>query len=562
MITALRKEHILSTLNNTRFHSLVLVVLLICLGVIYGSTLAVNHSEAEDSLNYLTITRDGSITELFHPHHLLYHIFNRGVYLLSGLVGFKGSPEIPMEINNVIAGLAGLVLIYALARRIGMSFQLSLVCMVVVASSYSYWWYSVEAETYLLPIPFILLSAYQFIAIAESRFEGIRFAALGLTLALATLFHQQHILLILTMPISIFIVWRRLRPDVALLTVTKGVAIMLMVSSVFIVVPYLLVATIVHEYRDLGSIIDWTRNYQKIGMYTPWRLSSPIKALVGIGRSIWGLHPIFRFNWFQDIFAHAFPNKLLVEEQFLAYHISITKVWVSLFTFGLSVLIAIGLIARLIFRLPNSPLGPQQVTAKNAFVALVVPLFIAYTVFNILWEPQNIEFWIAPLPFLVLTLTAWIVRPQWDLTGRVLTWIFVASLAMSNLVGSVLPQTNHSGDFWYEANRYLIDNTRVGDLVVIEGGYLPKAYLKFYSKATVFPTAGVDPGALLSKIEEHKSGRVLISSRVFDPLPQIRYQLESTVGVLPDKYLLAELADRLQLVNTNFYQTIWTYQSR
>jgi hypothetical protein len=545
---------------QARLHSLVLLVFLLGIGIIYGSTLAKNHSEAEDSLHYLAMTRDGSAPDLFHPHHLLFHVFNRGVYLLWCLIGFKGTPEIPMEMNNVVAGLAGLVLVYALARRIGMSFHLSLVCMAAVASSFAYWWYSVEAETYLLPVPFILLSAYQFIAIAESRFESKRFAGLGITLAFGTLFHQQHILLVLVMLLSIFIVWRHWRSDIALSTVTNGVVIMLVISGVFIIVPYLLAATMVHGYKDLGGILDWSRSYQKVGMYTPWALSSPVKSLAGIGRSIWGLNFIFKFSWFQEFIAHAFPNKLIIEEQFLANHMSITKVWFSLFTLGLSVLSAIGLVARLTFRLPKYALGAQRLIAKSAFIALVVPLLIAYLVFNTLWEPQNIEFWIAPLPFLLLVLTAWILQPQWDLTGRVLTWIFVASLATCNFIGSVLPQTNHSGDFWYEANRYLIDNTRIGDLVVIEGGYLPMYCLKFYCKATVFPAAGVDPGVLLSKIKEYRSGRVLISSRVFDPLPQIRYQLERTYEVLPDRRFLAELADRLQVVHTNFYQTIWIYQ--
>lgn len=77
-----------------------------------------------------------------------------------------------MEMNNVVAGLSGLVLVYALAKRIGMSFQLSLVCMAALASYDGFWWHGVEAETYLLAVPFILLSAYQLVTIAESRFEG------------------------------------------------------------------------------------------------------------------------------------------------------------------------------------------------------------------------------------------------------------------------------------------------------------------------------------------------------------------------------------------------------
>lgn len=562
MITTRKDEHTLLSINKTRVQSLALFVFLLAIGIIYASTLAVNHSEAEDSLNYLVITRDGSVIDLFHPHHLLFHIFNRGIYLLWGLVGFNGSPEVPMEMNNVVAGLAGLGLIYAIARRIGMSFQLSLASMVAVASSYSYWWYSVEAETYLLPIPFILLSAYQFIALVESQFEGKRFSGLGITLAMATLFHQQHVLLVLLMPISIFIMWLQLRRDIAFLTVVRDVAIMLGVSSVIIVVPYLLVATIVHGNLDLSSIIDWTRSYQKIGMYTPWALSSPIKAIVGMGRSIWGLNPIYKFSWFQDFFTQAFPLKLLIEEQFLASHMAIYQVWISLVSFGISVLMAIGLITRKILHSSKSSQATHPSNMKAAFIAFAVPLFIVYSVFNTLWEPQNIEFWIAPLPFLVLALAAWIVRSQWDLSGRVLTWIFVASLAIGNLVGSVLPQTSHDGDFWYQANRYLIDNTRPGDQVIVDGGYLPMSYLKFYSNATVIPAAGVNPGVLLLKIQEYKSGRMLISSRVFDPLPQIKYQLEHAVGVLPEKNLLTELADRLQVVSTNFYQTIWIYQSK
>ena len=552
--------HALSHHDDARSRALVLLVLLLSIGIIYGSTLAKNHSEAEDSLNYLTITRDGSLTRLFHPHHLLFHIVNRGVYLLWGSMGFRGSPELPMELNDVAAGLVGLALVYALARRIGLSFHLSLACMVAVAASFGYWWYSVEVETYLLPVPFILLSAYQFIALAESRFEKKRFVGLGLTLALGTLFHQQHVLLIPVMLLSVLIMWRRRRPDIAVSTVRNGVVTMLVTSGALIIMPYLLAATMVHGYRDFSSILDWTRSYQRIGLYTPWSLSSPIKSLAGIGRSIWGLHFIFKFTWFQRLSALAFPDKSLLEEQFLADHMSMIRVWFSLFALGLGVLSATGLLMRSILHSPKRAPGAQRSGAQAAFMALTLPLLLAYSVFNTLWEPQNIEFWVALLPFLFLVLVVWIVRSQWDRTGRTLTWVFVASMAICNLAGSVLPQTNLDGDFRYQADRYLIDNTRAGDLIVMDGSYLSLYTLKFYSEATVLSAADFGPDILLSKIQEHRGGRVLISSRVFDPLPQTKNELEHINDILPDGHLRTQLADRLRAVHTNFYQTIWVYQ--
>ena len=133
-------------------------------------------------------------------------------------------------------------------------------------------------------------------------------------------------------------------------------------------------------------------------------------------------------------------------------------------------------------------------------------------------------------------------------------------MAICNLAGSVLPQTNLDGDFRYQADRYLIDNTHAGDLIVMDGSYLSLYTLKFYSEATVLSAADFGPDILLSKIQEHRGGRVLISSRVFDPLPQTKNELEHINDILPDGHLRTQLADRLRAVHTNFYQTIWVYQ--
>lgn len=129
-----------------------------------------------------------------------------------------------------------------------------------------------------------------------------------------------------------------------------------------------------------------------------------------------------------------------------------TKILFTSFIFGLSVLCGIGLSVRLVLRVPRYAKGAQNIVARPSLIVLVVVVLIAYSVFNTLCEPQNIEFWIAPLPFMFMALAAWVVQPQWDLLGRMLAWAFDTWVAICNLVGSVLPQTDHNGDFWYQVN--------------------------------------------------------------------------------------------------------------
>lgn len=83
MITVRGNQRSLSTIDYARFHSLVLLVLLLGVGFIYGSTLAVNRGEAKDLLNYLKITPDGSVTDLLHPHHL-FSMFSTAAFICFG----------------------------------------------------------------------------------------------------------------------------------------------------------------------------------------------------------------------------------------------------------------------------------------------------------------------------------------------------------------------------------------------------------------------------------------------------------------------------------------------
>jgi len=104
-----------------------LTVILIAITIIYLLTLAVNHSEAEDSIFYiLGVSREETANiSIYYPHHVLFMTFNRIVYHLWLFLGYEGNAQLPIQINNVIASIAILFLIYLVARRLELSISRS-----------------------------------------------------------------------------------------------------------------------------------------------------------------------------------------------------------------------------------------------------------------------------------------------------------------------------------------------------------------------------------------------------------------------------------------------------
>jgi hypothetical protein len=130
--------------------------------VVYVATRAVNHTEAEDALNYLTTISQSPFRDQFHPNHLLYNAV--GFALFRGLqaLGYPGSAELPVQLLNIVAGVAALLLTFRLSQRLRVGRRYGLLLTLGVAFSYGFWWYSVEVESYVIPIVFILLSLQQF----------------------------------------------------------------------------------------------------------------------------------------------------------------------------------------------------------------------------------------------------------------------------------------------------------------------------------------------------------------------------------------------------------------
>ncbi len=529
---------IINKLNLLRYNEFFwLSLILIAITSLFLITLAMNHSEAEDSVRYIyEVTKVPSTLSLYDPNHILFNSFNRVVYDLWLFLGYQGNASLPMQINNVIAGIMTLFLVYLIARRLEMSVYFSLLCMGMVSMSYGFWRYSVEAETYILPLPFILLSAHRLMIIAESRFEYRHFFLLGLFMAMATLFHQQHVLLIFIAP---FAIGRRL----------NSLILFFFVSGAIIAAVYFPVGIFLAEQSELGEIIKWSQGKAVDGLWTPWAWTNPLKSIFGLLRSIWGTLFLFGFPWFDVLMAKLFPLKPLMEERLVAQSLSTWQLWLSLIMVAISSLCAVILTV-----LARIELNPRA----TGFLSFAVPMLCVYAIFNTLWEPLNIEFWIALLPFIYLVLMLFIrVTPFSTILGST----FVVALFIGNLLGSILPQTDRNTDYCYISNEYFIRHAQANDYIITGSGYMCSNYLYLYTDATLFDVTQIEGikhessiRKWINRILNHQPGRVLISSTVFDPPNMREINRRSYEKVIE---ALKPLRKSMKKVYADDFQIVW-----
>lgn len=565
----------ISKFNLSHSHQIGLSIILIAIASLFMMTLAVNHSEAEDSLQYIfAVTKEPSGLSLYHPNHILFNSFNYVVYQFWLFFGYQGDAGLPMQINNIIASLVVLFIVYLIAKRLEISVHLSLLCLGALSVSYGFWWYSVESETYILPLFFILLSAHRLMLLVDSHFEARHFFLLGLLTAMATLFHQQHVLLILLVPLAIFLIWRRIRSSISIGRLLRGMTVFFGVAGAIIATVYFAVAIFICHHCELAEIIKWSMGLAKDGLWTPWSSSSPIKSIVGFLRTVWGTLFLFGLPWFDALTAKVFPFSTLLEERLIGQSLSTGVIWLCLIMAVISSLCAVilSVLAVIGYRRSTPKLISVQ-PMKTGFLVFSVPMILVYTIFNTLWEPLNIEFWIALLPFIYLLLLLFISRSRLTQFATLISSIFVVALFIGNLLGSVLPQTDREADYCYLSNQYLMRHAERNDVVITGCPYTCTNYLHLYTDATVINVTHKSQrinycterdwewlNDWINRISFHDSGRVLVSSTVFKPSLFIGMTDENKRFYQQAMEEFQPLRKYLKKVYTDKFQVVWELQ--
>ncbi|BAP54807.1 hypothetical protein THII_0510 [Thioploca ingrica] len=543
---------------------LLLTMVLVAITIIYLLTLAVNHSEAEDSIFYiLGVSREETANpDLYYPHHVLFMTFNRLVYHFWLFLGYDGNAQLPIQINNVIASIAILFLIYLVARRLELTVFWSLLCLVAVAISYAFWWYGVEAESYHLSLLFILLSAHRLMLLAESRFEVRHFVWLGLFVAMATLFFQQHVLLIFFIPLTIFLLWYLQRNSLGKGLLFSGLTFFWGIAGTIIAAVYFFIAIVILQLDGLGEIIKWSKGMAEGDKFwIPWSWTAPLESIIGFWRTVWGGHFLFGFTWFYELVSHLFPRIVFLEEQMMGQSLSPGIRWLCLVMMIISSVCAVLLVV--LAAIGFQRLFPKYNLIKPkiiGFMFFCVLMFLVNAIFITVWKPYTNEYWIALLPFFYLGMV-WLIAHSGQIKfATVTSLIFLMTLFIGNLLGGILPQNNKDADYWYVTNQYFIRHAQPNDLIVSNCEQLCGRYLNLYTGATViWKITGDNFQELIEKqVFNHHTGKIFISSTILEPpLPSFRKGKNYSAAI---QTTFEQLKKSLKKVHEDQFQVVWEWQ--
>ncbi len=522
------KDHVVFHANERRMGRWLPVAVFLVAALVYALTLSSHHAEAEDALRYVHEVSHGGLEQWLHPNHLIFNLVQRGFYDVWLGFGYSGTAERPMQVLNLLGGALALALLAAILLRLRLGPGLALLAAGFTGGSFAFWHYSLAPDTYILPLALALFSLDRALVLL-ARERGRDWMLLGLGLALMVLLHQQHALfaIVLTLSLGLALVTRdrpgpeRLRSLVRFL-LAIGWAVVLIFGS------YVLAGVGVFGQRTLPGLVQWILGYAAGGAWSEWSMTSPLKALIGAGRAVIGGHALFANEVLAAGFGRLFPGKLLLEESFLVASLGPVRVGIYLTLLALALPVTLVLAIRLVWLRARPEVGagvPERTWVRGTAWAVVG----VYALFNTWWEPANPEFWIFPLPFLVI-LVALRLQALGDPWRRHLAWVLTLAITVANLIGSIQPMQDRERDYWYAVNRDLIAQLRPGDLVLTNGGYISDAMVRFYGAAEVLAVRNLPAGELAGlALERASSGAIYASGWVAEP-PEA---LVATGQVLP-----------------------------
>jgi hypothetical protein len=484
------------------------------MAVLYLLTLTANHTEAEDALEYASGITSGKVSEVLHPHHVLWGALGWLTHNAALALGFGGGALPVLQVQNALTGAIGIGLLWWWLRSIGWPIRAVVTACGVVGFSYGYWFYSGEVEVYVLSATLLVacIAAAHRAAVEPSV---RRFAVLGAVNGLAVLAHDTNVLFALV-TLAALLISRRGAPwaEVA----RRGAAYAAV--AVAVVVPAYAGAALANGRETPAQAADWIGEYAGTGEWGHARPSSVPNAIVGGGRALVGGHFAFSNDRLADELKRS-RGRNPREEAFLMRDF---PGWLGVALLVVSAAVAIALA----FAAAGTWRARRRLDASQRALALLATCWaIAYIVFFTWWEPLNIEFWVATwVPLALLGGLALVATGHGARRNTILAAVLVGGLALVNLIGSILPWHSEENDYWRVRGQWYEREARPSDLV-IANSFEQWTYLEHFTDAALidveqmYGEQGGDPRAFVAavrrSIDDWPGERVLASREAFDP---------------------------------------------
>ncbi|MDP3541276.1 MAG: hypothetical protein Q8T11_02270 [Elusimicrobiota bacterium] len=168
---------------------------------------------------------------LVHGNHLAYGVVGWCFDKIWRVFGYQGQSVLVLQVLDSVLGAAGAAIFSSLLRRMGRGERESVLAAAALAVSHAWWFWSLEAQVYMLGALFAALAAREVLS------EKPRPALVGLWHAGAILGHVGHLM---ALPALLFVLTRKRNPREAfpyLSSLSVAVAIPYICAGLFAVDP-------------------------------------------------------------------------------------------------------------------------------------------------------------------------------------------------------------------------------------------------------------------------------------------------------------------------------------
>lgn len=551
------------TQTTSRRISVPIIATILLVAVFYVLSLPENRTEVQDSLHNVVTVSEGNIDILLISNHLLpnalYYVFWQGMRV----IGYTGDVELAMIILNIAASVGTLWVLALIMTRLRFPAYVQVLSLVAVSSAYAFWLHAVECEIYNLPIPFLLLSLHRLLLTREDPTRWSHVLHLAFYTTIAILLHQQHVLFALVLIAGLAVVLVPVRRAIGWSGVAGRIIVYGLTSMIVVMLAYFVVVRYVFGISDAAEMIQWARGQQAEDKWGYWSLLGPVKALIGFSRAFVGGHFVFALPGVAGLLQETMLRDYLLEEEvFMVRNFpAVASITLVLLT-GACAVAALVVMVRIVRTRAFATIIRSRETLPEMRLTLVVSAaYLAlYGLFNTWWEPQNSELWTSLVPFVVLSVGVLSVvildtpRVQYSLG------LSVGCLVLVNLFGSILPQQSREDDYWFQHNKWIIENARPDDVIVSGAGFISDGYLLLYTGAAGLGTwnKGDELEARFRELLGKKQpGRIFFSSSIASPPQSLvrRFKIDTSSA----RAFFERRRERLSLVHSDKWQQVYEY---